>query len=259
MKLLLWIIATFPLLLLTIHPCLAEKTHSKAKNIIVVVDHYPPWKIVEENKFKGIDIELIQALLHEVGYTPRFIDCPWIRGIKMLENGEADLISGILKHPDREKNMLFLEPPYKTKSSKVIFIRKNELDIADYDDLKGRILGVQRGAKYFERFDNDTTLDKQLIHNNELNFKKLVTGRIDALIVTESIGDYLAAEMNLNHIVKKASFRHDKSIPVYFAISKKSRLISISKELMAATKRLKENGEFDRIINSFFEKLHAPH
>lgn len=259
MKGLLCIITIFSLLLLTPPHCLAEKASSKKQEVIVVVDHYPPWKILEDGEFKGIDIELTKALLNEVGCIPHFIECPWIRGIKMIENGEADLISGILKRPDREENMIFLAPPYKTKSCKVFFIRQKALDIANYEDLKGRIIGVQRGARYFERFDNDTTLNKKIIHNDKLNFRKLATGRIDALIVTESIGDYLAAKMSLNHVVRKTTYRHDKPIPVFFAISKKSRLTSITPKLMAATKRLKETGEFDHIINSFFEKLHAHH
>ncbi len=258
MKFLLCSIVTC-ILLLSALPCFADETFHEKKEVIVVVSHYPPWKIIEEDNFKGIDIELTRTLLLEVGYTPRFIGCPWIRGIKMLENGEADLISGILKRSDREKTMTFLEPPYKTKSSKAFFIHKNGMDITNYEDLDGKILGVQRGTKYFERFDNDITLNKQIIHNNELNFKKLATGRINALIITESIGDYLVAKMNLANSVRKASFRHDKSIPVYFAISKKSRLALIADELTAATKRLKENGEFDDIINSFFKKLHNPH
>jgi len=237
---------------------MADQALHGEKEVIVIVDHYPPWKIIDGTAFKGIDIELIKALLQEVNLTPHFIDRPWVRGVKMLENGEADLVSGILKRPDREKSMIFLEPPYKTKSSKVFFIRNNGQDIVRYEGLRDQIIGVQRGVKYFERFDDDTTLNKQVIHKNELNFKKLATGRIDALIITESIGDYLAAKMELNDVVKKASFRHDSSIPVYFAISKQSKLASMAEELMAATQRLKETGEFNRIINSFFEKHQSP-
>ncbi|NDV18947.1 transporter substrate-binding domain-containing protein [Pseudodesulfovibrio sp. JC047] len=206
----------------------------------------------------GIDIRLVTALLQEIGYTPRFVPCPWIRGVAMIETGDADIISGILKRQDRENTMIFLEPPYKTRSAKVFYLRNNTPDIIHYTDLSHRSIGTQRGAQYFEQFDSDTSLNKQPIHNNALNFKKLISGRINTIIVTESIGDYLIAELHIADKVKKATFRYDSVIPVYFALSKKSSLVQCLPQLLKANRLLKESGAFDRIIDTFFERLHQP-
>lgn len=230
-------------------------TAALADQAVIPVDHFPPWKIVRDQQFSGIDIELVTALLREAGVSPRFFQCPWSRGLKMIETGEADILTGVLRRPEREAFMHFIDPPYKTRSNKAFYIRRDAPDIAVYEDLRGKCIGVQRGAKYFKRFDGDSTLVKQKIHTNRLNFKKLVAGRIDALVVTESLGDYLLAKLDLRKTITKASFRHDRKVPVHFAVSQRSWLMDRVGELEAAARRMRSSGEFERIIREFYERL----
>lgn len=226
-----------------------------AAEVIVPMDHYPPWKIVENNRYSGIDVELITALLREVGITPTFTTCPWSRCLDMIKSGEAAMLSGVLRRPEREKFMFFIDPPYKTRSSKVFYTSRDARDIRSYDDLYGRTIGVQRGAKYFDRFDNDRKLTLDTVANDELNFRKLLAGRVDAVIITESIGDYVLSEMGLSRAFRKATFRHDREVPVHFVISRNSPLIDRGPELNRAAKRLRESGEFERIIRDFFKRI----
>lgn len=230
-------------------------TCATAGQAVVSVDHFPPWKIVGQEGIHGIDIELVTALLEEADMTPSFESCPWPRCLNMIETGEADIVTGILKRPERERTMHFIEPPYKTKSSKAFYILKGSPDIVTYEDLHGKVIGVLREAKHFKRFDEDNTLKKEEIHANELNFMKLAAGRVDTTIATESIGDYLIAELGLAGKVAKATYRHDTEIPVYFAVSRKSPLMPRIDDLEKAAKRLRNSGRFNHIIQNFFKNL----
>ncbi|WP_229595769.1 substrate-binding periplasmic protein [Pseudodesulfovibrio sediminis] len=226
-----------------------------AQEVVVAVDHFPPWKIIDEEKISGIDIELVQALLAEVGMTPKLFPCPWSRALSMMKTGQADMISGILKRPEREKTMIFIAPPYKTKSRKAFYIRTGTRDIVSYEDLSNLTIGVQHDAIYFDRFDTDQSLRKAPVHEDKLNFKMLAAGRVDTVIITESIGDYLVADLGLNSRITKATYCHDKAVPVYFAVSRKSPLAARVKELSEAAQRLSESGVFDRIIADYFTQL----
>lgn len=226
-----------------------------AGQALIPVDHYPPWKIADQEEISGIDIELVTVLLSEIDHTPVFESYPWIRCIKMMETGDADILTGVLKRPEREEDMHFIEPPYKTKSCKALYILKESEDIATYEELRGKVIGAKRGVKFFKRFDEDPSIQIEEIHTDELNFMKLVAGRIDAVIVTESIGDYLLAKSGLGQKIKKASFRYDKEVPVYFAVSKKSPLMSRVHELEDAARQLKQSGRFDQIIHHYFDSL----
>ncbi len=100
-------------------------------------------------------------------------------------------------------------------------------------------IGVQRGATYFKEFDTDSTLNKQVVTEDILNFRKLAQGRIDVVIATESQGDYLISSLGLNSVLKKCSYRHDKVMPVHFVISKQSPLMSRKGEIDKAARRLR--------------------
>ncbi len=234
---------------------LIQTAPSHAAEVMVAMDHYPPWKTVNNGQFGGIDAKLITALLSEVGLTPKFVALPWSRGLEMLKNGDMDMLTGVLRCPDREEYLHFVDPPYKTRSSKALYVRKGSLDIRRYNDLKRTRIGVQRGATYFKEFDTDSTLNKQVVTEDIFNFRKLAQGRIDVVIATESQGDYLISSLGLNSVLKKCSYRHDKVMPVHFVISKQSPLMSRRGEIDKAARRLRDNGTFDRIIKDYFKAL----
>lgn len=228
---------------------------SAAMKATVVIDDFPPWKIVEGNQVSGIDIELTKALFDEVGLTPEFIVCPWTRCLAMLRSGKGDFISGLLKRPEREKHISYIEPPYKTQSTKAFYRLTWADEINTFDDLKGLAIGTQRGARYYPEFDCAEHLTKRPVENDRLNFLKLNAGRVDTVIATESQGDYMISHLKLRGKVTKAALRHSEINPVYFAVSKRSPLHSMVPQLKAATQRLRDNGTFDMIIKEYFQNL----
>jgi len=222
---------------------------------VVTADHFPPWKIVTDKGIEGIDIELTRAVLKEIGVTPRFITCPWARCLEMLKDGKADFISGILKRTDREQYMVFLEPPYKDHSTKVFYRLAGSNDIETFEALAGLRIGTQLRTLYFPRFDEADKLDKQPVSKDELNFLKLVQGRLDVVVTTESQGDYHLARLGLTDKVVKSTYRYTDTNPVYFAVARNSPLMDKLPELNAAVKRLRGDGTFDAIIRQYFSTL----
>lgn len=228
---------------------------SSAQDVAVGIDHFPPWKIVKSGPIGGIDVALTTALLNEIGMKPEFVPYPWARCLEMLKSGQLHLVSGILRTPEREQYLLYVEPPYKTESAKVFYRLKSTKDIQTIDDLDDLVIGVQRNAKYFDVFDNKEGLKKEVVNDDKFNFLKLAQSRIDTVLTTESQGDYLVATLELGHLVTKSSYRHDETVPVYFAVSRHSPLSSRGPELNAAAQRLRDNGTFAAIIQNYFDTL----
>ena len=125
-----------------------------AEDLIVPMDPWPPWKLVDPNSWEvdpqGIDNRLIETLLDSYNQAfgadlrASYRGYPWKRALDMMEKGDADLISGILRRPEREEYLVFLEPPYKTRSAKVFYVRKGERDrIRDYEDLHDLKIGCR--------------------------------------------------------------------------------------------------------------------
>lgn len=234
--------------------------------MIVPMDPWPPWKFVDietwEVERTGIDVQLLEALISSYNETfgtdihIEYKGYPWKRCLEMMRQGKADLISGVLKRPEREEYMLFIEPPYKTQSSKVFYVRKGMGGlIRDYEDLRNFKIGVQAGVSYFERFDNDPGIQKEEAGDDVSNFRKLEHGRIDAVISTGTQADYLIATHGFKGKFEKAVLKYDYSLPVYFAISKQSPYAEKASQFSVIVEKLAAQGLFEKIIKNYFEKL----
>lgn len=227
-----------------------------AQEVIVPGDHYPPWRVIQtENRYSGINVEITGYLLEKLNLKGRHVYRPWKRCLSMMKSGAADLLPGLLKNEERASYMTFLEPPYKTKSTKAFYVLKgNSGTIKSYQDLSGKTIGVSLGSKFFPKFDNDTSLKKDFTQSEDKNFKKLLGNRVDAIIVTETVGDYLIHRHGYQDKIEKAEYKYDLPLSVYFAVSKKSSLVERVPELEAALSEMVESGQVQQIIDHFLDE-----
>jgi polar amino acid transport system substrate-binding protein len=238
----------------------------RADDVIIPMDPWPPWKLVDTQTWMvdsgGVDNRLIEALLATYNQTfgvdlqASYRGYPWKRALDMMEKGNADLISGILKSPERERYLIFLEPPYKTKSAKIFYVRKGEQQrIQEYEDLYQLKIGVQAGVRYFAPFDDDPKIRKEEAGDDLSNLRKLQHGRLDAVISTETQADYWIATQSLEDQFDKASYRYDYDLPVYFALSRQSSLAQHSAQFSRVIAELSDKGVFEKVIADYFRDL----
>lgn len=232
--------------------------------IVVPVHHFPPWKIVKNNRssFEGIDLQLITDLVerynqkYSTSHTLKYNYCPWIRCLKMMEDGSADLLSGVQDKVERRVYLEYLNPPYKESSKKAFYYnRKRPLSINTYEELYKYSIGAVNGSFYFSRFDSDKKLDKRFSVDHKRLVDMLLKGRFDLMIGTESQMDYLLSnEMHTKQIMK-ASYIFDKATKVYFTVSKRSKLAKQVERLNSVARELLKEGVFSRIISDNFNIL----
>jgi len=229
---------------------------SFAQEVIVPGDHYPPWRVIQEgNIYTGINTEITKYLLKKINLKAKYIHRPWKRCLSMMKGGSADLLPGLLKNKERASYMTFLEPPYKTKSTKAFYVLKgNSGRIKSYQDLTGKTIGVTLGSKFFPKFDNDTSLKKDFTQSEDKNFKKLLGNRVDAVIVTETVGDYIVHKNGYQDKIEKAGYKYDLPLAVYFAVSKKSPLVERIPELEEALSEMVESGHVQQVIDHFLDE-----
>lgn len=238
----------------------------QADELIIPMDPWPPWKLVDPQSWsvdpQGVDNQLIDALLTKYNQTfgadlqASYQGYPWKRCLEMMKNGDADLISGVLKSSEREEFLIFLDPPYKTRSTKVFYVRKGEEQpIQQYEDLYKFKIGVQAGVRYFEPFDNDPKIRKEEAGNDLSNLRKLQYGRVDAVISTETQADYLIATQGLENEFAKAKYRYDYELPVHFALSRQSPYARYTAQFSEVISELAGKGVFEAIVSDYFRDL----
>ena len=177
----------------------------------------------------------------------------------MMKDGDLDLICGLLKRLDREAYIHYIQPPYKKRSDTIFFVPKGHGDlIKTYEDLYDLKIGTIRGAKFFIRFDEDDSLRKDPVAQDTLNFKKLLLGRVDTVIINEASGIDLIHKMNISDKIEMAPYRFNREKFVYIGISKNSWLMDKIDTIEPVIRKMILSGKIRQIIEDYYTRLNLP-
>ncbi|WDP91679.1 MAG: ABC transporter substrate-binding protein [Desulfobacter sp.] len=208
---------------------------------------------------EGPDAQILRAVAHRLNLEIFFQNAPFKRRLIMMENGDLDLICGLLKRPDREAYIRYIQPAYKTRSDTVFFVsKKRYVTIRSYADLRRLKIGTVIGANYFPRFDNDATLNKDPVHQHSINFRKLALGRIDTLIANEAAGIDFMHKLKISDRLVMADYRFNREKRVYFGLSKKSRFMADITALESVIREMVDSGKIRQIISNYYIRRGLP-
>lgn len=215
-----------------------------------------PWKLGSCGSERGVDIEFMRLLAERMNLRVEFVHVPFARGLVYMEEGSIDLMTGVLRRDDREGFLHFIDPPYHTISPKAFYVlSEGGPTIETYTDLYGLRIGCIIGAKHFKRFDDDIRLRKDEVRSIHLNFKKLLEGRVDAVIYAETSGDMIVDKLGLEHKVTKAPYKYRRENHVHIVLSKASPLAHRLEEFNRHMRELVESGARETIKDKYAEYI----
>jgi polar amino acid transport system substrate-binding protein len=207
----------------------------------------------------GAAAAIMNAVAGKLDARLEIIYAPFKRRLAMMEAGDIDFLTGLLKNPLREKYIHYIYPPYKSRSDTVFFVpRGKTVLVRRYEDLHHLKIGTVVGSKYFPKFDDDTSLNREVCHSAELNLKKLMAGRIDAAAFPESAGLDLIDRMGLKEHVAAADYRFSEQKNVFIGISKKSWLMNSIEQVEDLVRSMIENEELKRVIVDYYTSRGLP-
>ncbi len=190
---------------------MSQPCFSAGEEFLAAMSDWPPHIIfnAEGTEAGGIDVEILKELAKRANFRLRCERYPFKRCLMMLEEGKADIVCSLLKRPEREQFLTFIEPPYFTDSAKVFYLQKGKGSlIRKHEDLCNLNIGVTLGFKYFPLFEDDPKIRKRVAETNADLPKMLAKGRVDAFIETETVGDSLIVNEGFKGQFEKAAFRY---------------------------------------------------
>ena len=237
-------------LILLLSPSLTQS----AQSIVVAFSEFPPYKMMADGKHTGIDVDILQEIGKELGFTPNFKYGTLEECLEMMKQGQADLMTSLLRRVEREPYILYVQPRYRARSDKVFYVLKeHQKSIRTYDDLKTLKIGVKGGTSYAQSFDSDKKLNKVPAESIRINISKLVAGQIDTFITTDNEGDYWIKALGLQDLITKAPFKFQQLDPIYMGISKKSAFVKEAKSFGRILKDLVDKGVVQRIVDEYLK------
>ena len=216
---------------------------------------FEPLARFEHGQWSGMDADYTTALLGEIGCKPAYVNAPWARGLKLLRQGDVDMMINMSRTREREDFAYFIGP--QRIESHVLALAPDK-SVEDWESLlrSPYLLGIQRGivlGPEFERLRRHSgRFSGQLIYvaNNDNKLDLLKKGRIQGVIEHKVYFRY-QQKLGTAYSALKIQPLDLLSEPVYFALSRKSVSQARFNQLSAAFKKLKSEGRFKRIEEKY--------
>ncbi|WP_026187238.1 ABC transporter substrate-binding protein [Ensifer sp. BR816] len=163
---------------------------AQSAEVKLVTESYPPFNFREGEDYKGASVEQVRLLMDNAGLQYTMEMMPWARALFLAENHEMHCVFTTVHNKERHARFKWVEPLLK---SRTVLIRKvgSPANPKTLDEAKTFKVGTQRDdftqtileENGFPRIDLATDL--------ELTLKKLLTGRIDLMPISEKYFDKL--------------------------------------------------------------------
>ncbi|ALO43675.1 substrate-binding periplasmic protein [Pseudoalteromonas phenolica] len=224
------------------------------QTVHVAVDHAPPFSEIDHHgESQGLIIDILSELLKEThpNYKIKPVPCPFSRCVRMLAQGQVDVMGGLIKTNRREQTMAFVQPPYMVLSSSFVFYanKNSDIEVNNFDELTGKRIAVMRGAAYYKAFDEDKTLNRVPVNSEHVAFDLLLKGRVDLVLSVEETAEVAMRTLNQPfEQLKKVNYRHTNNIYGHMAFSQRFAKTKLAIKLQRTMIKLAKSGQLNKLV-----------
>ncbi|WP_349343983.1 transporter substrate-binding domain-containing protein [Marinobacter sp. MMG032] len=245
-------VLTAALLMMLVFPAWAQQGTETVEPLTITVgaNHAPPYRILEGGERTGLYVEIFEEIADRLGWEVHYREAPFRRVLRMVQQGEVDVMLGPLETEERAELMEFVAPAFPPERRLFFYLNK-EHRIDRYADLYGRSIGVLEGASYFPRFDDDEDLLKEPAPRYENLMLMLQKGRVDVVIAPELVGLYAVEKLGLDIEVSPFFVPGERS---YIAVAKNSPVIQYADDIRAALKLIEMEGIHEDLVLKYLDR-----
>ncbi len=254
-KSLLGVLLTSVIALSLITGCGATKNDGSAnKKYIIACDaKYAPFSFEEDGKYKGIDVEVLDAIAKEEKFEYELKPMDFKGIIPGLTANQLDgAIAGMSITDERKQSLDFSDGYFVSGLSLVV--NKDNTDIKGKDDINGKSASIKNGtagSKYAEENEAALGLKLNYFDDSPSMFQAVENKNCDFLLEDYPV---IAYKLKVDNGAK-LKIVGDKLYDVDYGFAVKK---GINKELLEkfneGLKKIKENGKYDEIVGEYIAK-----
>lgn len=239
------------LLLILGPPCVAAERPLRLATL-----EYPPYISDTEQGAQGLAVDIVNAAFSRIGRSIKIEFYPIARGQYRLLSGEADAFFSIKKTSEREQSMLFTQKSLISQDY-LFFVRKDSRWKFDgrFDSLADARIGVVSATSYGSRFDKAAQAGRfrllDAAADHETNFRKLLAGRVDAVICSRLVGLYYLGVLNGLHEAATSGPAVETTLS-YLVFTRKKDYTALARQFDQALESMERDGTLER-LNSAYE------
>ena len=231
-----------------------DKEKSKECQLTFGWDLVKPYQYLDKNnKVAGFQIELVEAIMKELGCEINYVNDEWNQLVEKLKVGEIDFMADMTVTEERKKYGTFSEG-YRLESY-TLYVRK-----ADYNKYRamsftnmlrqGFKLGLTKGYVYNQMLENRRHSEEyagqfSYVGNNSENYERLVAGEIDGFLEDSMVAGYTLRLKNIHSLVKGMPLEFYTG-EISFLFSNKTVDLETIKKFNHAMETVKQSDEYKK-------------
>jgi glutamine transport system substrate-binding protein len=216
-----------------------------ATSIVFVFDRdFAPFTYEENGSIYGFELDLLRLLGEEEGF--RIIPEPmvWTEAMLSFQKGDADVIGGIVKTVERQKQYNFTAHPHGTFD--ILTFVRDDSDIRSTGMLQGRKVAAQNGSISQALLTNQTGVQVLAYDSEGEGFQALLLGKADAFVGGSSNTWFRIKQQNISGIRALAMPWEMHSL--YFGVRDALLLQSLNRGM----EKLIMDGRYDQLYRRWF-------
>ena len=222
-------------------------------------ESWPPFQYRDDtDQITGVDIDLIQAIFANMGCALTFSERPWKRQIIEAQEGRIDML--VAAPFDEEWTTWgYFSAPYRTGTNVLLVLKGTSIkypftsfeEMLNYDFT----LGIVRGTTHGEQFQHAMTSPEfqarvEEVTTDEQNIQKLLTERIEGILIGEVTAGLLAQRMNIREQVEIHPLPV-VSAEVYAVFGRQTMTLEIVERFNRSLAELKARGDYDKVLQKY--------
>ena len=222
------------------------------KTINITTGEWAPWTS-KSMKHEGFTSHVISEAFKLEGYQVNFTFYPWKRVYEAAKSGDRFQASSWWYTSEERATEFYYSEPLLIDSMVFFHLKDNAVhDWSSLDELKDKRIGATAGYTYTPEFwdaAKSGSLDIEEASSDELNFKKLLKGRIDIFPTSTIVGQKILIEQFGPGEAEKVTYHPQPlmSSPGHLLFSRK---LGNGQELVETFNRglakLRDSGQYDQ-------------
>jgi polar amino acid transport system substrate-binding protein len=238
--------------------CSSSKDDKKAdggneKYVIACDSKFAPFSFEEDTKYKGIDVEILDAIAKEENFEYELKPMDFNGIIPGLTSNQLDGAIAAITITDERKNSLDFSDPYFESGLSVV-VNKNNASINELNDLNGKDVSIKKGtagAKFAEDNKDKYVLNLRYFDDSPSMFQAVENENADFLLEDYPVIAY-KIKVDSGAKLKIVGDKLD-TVNYGFAV-KKDQNAELLNKFNEGLKKLKENGKYNEIVDQYIAK-----
>ena len=227
---------------------------SQAEPLQFVAEDLPPYHFKDKSgETKGALVDIIKALAKEADIDYSIELYPFARAHHLLKANPNVLMFSLLKSPSRENEFLWLGKMYHNDAF-LVSLKGSNQNVANLEQAKNHVVGTIR-SYYSESYLRNAGFKEDGNMSLSVNYQRLwhmlFTNRIEFVLTNTLSLNTELSDLNLDvndveRVIELTDFPSELHLAGNLSLS-----TSKAKALEQALKVIKENGQFQSILNNW--------